>query len=101
MEAAALNFLQRLLETPSPSGFERPIQNHVREYLASCADEVRTDLHGNVIAVKNPGGKPRVVMLAGHYATRSACWCNTSTAKVSSTPSLLAAGMRRCSSANA
>ena len=65
MEAAALNFLQRLLDTPSPSGFERPIQNHVRQYLADCADEVRTDLHGNVIAVKNPAGTPRV-MLAGH-----------------------------------
>jgi Cellulase M and related proteins len=29
------------------------------------ADEVRTDVHGNVIAALNPDGKPRV-MLAGH-----------------------------------
>ena len=29
------------------------------------ADELRTDLHGNVIAVLNPGGSPRI-MLAGH-----------------------------------
>ncbi len=65
MEAAPLSFLQRLLDTPSPSGFERPIQNHVRQYLAEFADEVRTDLHGNVIAVKNPGAMLRV-MLAGH-----------------------------------
>lgn len=65
MDAAAQSFLERILATPSPSGFERPVQNHVRQYLADCADEVTTDLHGNVIAVKNPGGKPRV-MLAGH-----------------------------------
>jgi endoglucanase len=65
MEAAALEFLRRLLETPSPSGYERPVQEVVRGYVAGFADEVRTDLHGNVIAVKNPRGKLRV-MLAGH-----------------------------------
>jgi endoglucanase len=65
MEAAALDFLKRLLETPSPSGFERPVQDVVRAYVAEFADEVRTDLHGNVIAVKNPPGKLRL-MLAGH-----------------------------------
>lgn len=65
MNATAHDFLRRLLATPSPSGYEAPIQELVREYLADCADEVRTDLHGNVIAVKNPGGKLRV-MLAGH-----------------------------------
>jgi tetrahedral aminopeptidase len=65
MEAAALEFLKRLLETPSPSGFERPVQDVVRAYVADFADEVSTDLHGNVIAVKNPRGKLRL-MLAGH-----------------------------------
>ncbi|HEV3021880.1 MAG TPA: M42 family metallopeptidase [Pirellulales bacterium] len=65
MESAALEFFKRILETPSPSGFERPVQNLVRDYLAPIADRVTTDLHGNVIAVKNPEGRPRV-MLAGH-----------------------------------
>src|SRR5207302_6929299 len=58
-------FLKNLLETPSPSGFERPVQDVVRAWARSYADEVRTDRHGNVIAVRNPGGQPRV-MLAGH-----------------------------------
>lgn len=58
-------FLKRLLETPSPSGFERPVQNLVREYAAGFADRVTTDLHGNVIAVKNAGA-PLRVMFAGH-----------------------------------
>jgi putative aminopeptidase FrvX len=58
-------FFHRLLETPSPSGFEERIQQVVRDFAKPFADEVRTDLHGNVIAVKNPEGSPRI-MLDGH-----------------------------------
>ena len=65
MDAAPLDFLKQLLETPSPSGYEKPIQDVVRRYVAEFADRVTTDLHGNVIAVKNPDAKLRV-MLAGH-----------------------------------
>lgn len=65
MDSTAFDFFRQILETPSPSGFERPVQNLVRQYVADAADEVRADLHGNLIAVKNPGGKLRV-MLAGH-----------------------------------
>ncbi len=65
MDASAKTFFQRILETPSPSGYEQPVQNLVREYVGRFADEVTTDLHGNVIACCNPGAKLRV-MLAGH-----------------------------------
>jgi putative aminopeptidase FrvX len=65
MDAAAREFFIRLLETPSPSGYERPVQELVRDYVRSFADQVSTDLHGNVIAAKNPGAKLRV-MFAGH-----------------------------------
>jgi endoglucanase len=65
MHEASLSFLKSLLETPSPSGFERPVQELVRSWAKSYADEVRTDRHGNVIAVRNPEGQPRI-MLAGH-----------------------------------
>jgi putative aminopeptidase FrvX len=65
MEAAPFEFFRKLLDTPSPSGYERPIQDVVRKYVGSFADEVRTDLHGNVIASKNPGARLRV-MFAGH-----------------------------------
>ena len=54
MRDESLSFLQRLLETPSPSGFERPVQDVVREWVRPFADEVRTDRHGNVIAVRHP-----------------------------------------------
>jgi endoglucanase len=65
MQEDSLSFLKDLLHTPSPSGYERPIQDVVRSWARPLAEEVRTDRHGNVIAVRNPGGQPRI-MLAGH-----------------------------------
>lgn len=65
MEVQSKDFLKKLFATPSPSGFEEPIQAVIRDYIAPCADAVRTDVHGNVMAVKNPES-PFRVMLAGH-----------------------------------
>ncbi|HEY4313643.1 MAG TPA: M42 family metallopeptidase [Pirellulales bacterium] len=65
MDAAPLEFFKKILETPSPSGFEQPVQEIVRNYLKEYADKITTDLHGNVIAVKNPDAKVRL-MFAGH-----------------------------------
>jgi tetrahedral aminopeptidase len=65
MHDVSFDFLKQLLLTPSPSGYEQRIQEVVRTWARPFADEVRTDLHGNVIAVLNPGGSPRI-MLAGH-----------------------------------
>ena len=65
MDAQSLDFLKKLLHSPAPSGYERPIQEVVREYVGKFADDVNTDLHGNVIAAVNPNAK-RKVMLAGH-----------------------------------
>lgn len=65
MDSRAEAFLKQLLETPSPSGYEEKIQEVVRQYVADFADEVTTDLHGNLIVAKNPGAPIRV-MLAGH-----------------------------------
>jgi len=65
MEADSLQFLKDLMAAPSPSGFEQPAQKVVRERMQQFADEVRTDVHGNVIGVKNPDAAFRV-MLAGH-----------------------------------
>jgi endoglucanase len=65
MHEPSLVFLKQILETPSPSGYERPVQDIVREWARHYADEVRTDRHGNVIAAIHPNGQPRI-MLAGH-----------------------------------
>jgi endoglucanase len=65
------SFLQSLLETPSASGYEQQIQEVVRSWVRPFADEVHTDRHGNVVAVRYPAtGKGAAdhqrVMLAGH-----------------------------------
>ncbi len=65
MRNESLAFLEELVNAPSPSGFEQPAQAVAREYAGRFADDVRTDVMGNVIAAINPGGSPRV-MLAGH-----------------------------------
>jgi endoglucanase len=54
-----------LIETPSPSGYEGRIQEVVRQYAADFADQIEVDLHGNLIASRNPKA-PLRVMLAGH-----------------------------------
>ncbi|MDR1959741.1 MAG: M42 family metallopeptidase [Planctomycetaceae bacterium] len=58
-------FLKKIIQTPSPSGFEEDIQAVVREYMKPHASLIKTDVHGNVTAVKNPDA-PFRVMLAGH-----------------------------------
>ncbi|MCB0104528.1 MAG: hypothetical protein KDE53_01425, partial [Caldilineaceae bacterium] len=65
METQAHDFLKALLNAPSPSGYEEPAQAVVRDYVATFADEVKTDLHGNVIVGKNVDAPVRV-LLAGH-----------------------------------
>src|SRR5437763_16976736 len=69
MDDRAHAFLRQLLETPSPSGFEQPIQAVVRKYAGEFSDDVRTDAHGNVFVARFPEGRPADaprVMLAGH-----------------------------------
>lgn len=69
MEHSSHEFLRRILETPSPSGYEQPVQQVVREWASAFADEVRTDRHGNVFAIRHAQDRspdaPRI-MLAGH-----------------------------------
>ena len=61
----ALAFLEQMITTPSPSGFEEANAKNFRDYVSAFADEVTTDPLGSVIAAVNPTGSPRV-MLAGH-----------------------------------
>jgi endoglucanase len=65
MRDQSLEFLQRLLNTPSPPGHEARGQRVWLDYAATFADETFTDAHGNAVAVLNKGGSPRL-MLAGH-----------------------------------
>jgi len=65
MESTALEFFKQIVETPSPSGYESPVQEIVRQYAAGFADDVSTDVHGNVMAVRGAEA-PLRIMLAGH-----------------------------------
>lgn len=65
MEHNQQDFLEQLIESPSPSGYEQAVREQWREYTSDFADEVHSDVHGNVIAARNPDGQPRV-MFAGH-----------------------------------
>ncbi|MGD9126875.1 MAG: M42 family metallopeptidase [Planctomycetia bacterium] len=65
MKKKPLEFFKKMLNTPSPSGYEGPVQELVRNYAKDFADEIKTDVHGNVILCKNPDAPVRV-MLAGH-----------------------------------
>lgn len=65
MRKESLAFLEALVSTPSPSGFEQPVQRVIRDYVSPFADQVSVDVNGNLAAALNPDGYPRV-MLAGH-----------------------------------
>jgi endoglucanase len=65
IESESYEFLERLLDTPAPSGFEIAAARVWRAEAERIADRVEADVSGNSIAAINPGGTPRV-MLAGH-----------------------------------
>jgi len=65
MREKSLEFLRRLVNTPSPVGHEARGQRVWLDYAKKYADETFSDAYGNCVAVLNKGGSPRV-MLAGH-----------------------------------
>ncbi len=64
MDADRREFLQTLLETATPSGYERAGQRVWIDYVSAFADEVRTDAYGNAVAVLEGGDES--IALAGH-----------------------------------
>ena len=65
MRDESLQFLERLVNTPSPSGHEARGQRVWLDYVKPFADETFSDAYGNTVAVLNKGGSPRL-MLAAH-----------------------------------
>lgn len=59
-------FLKQLLETPSPTGYEVPVADVVRERLSGTADEIRTDVMGSVHALLKGNADGPSLMLAAH-----------------------------------
>ena len=65
MQDNAREFFEQAIATPSPSGYEERIQKVVRDYISPHADQVRVDVHGNLIAEIGNTEGPRL-MFAGH-----------------------------------
>ncbi|MFB6302867.1 MAG: M20/M25/M40 family metallo-hydrolase [Haloferacaceae archaeon] len=64
MDRRRRDFLDRLLTTATPSGFETHGQREWLEYVTEFADETRTDDYGNAVAV-HEGGGPEIAF-TGH-----------------------------------
>ena len=65
MDERRREFLDALLSTASPSGYETPGQRVWIDYVEGFADEVRVDDYGNAVAVREGTGDTAVA-LAGH-----------------------------------
>src|ERR1041384_6039010 len=65
MRDKSLNFLRKLVNTPSPVGHEVRGQRVWLDYVKRFADETFSDSYGNCVAILNKGGSPKI-MLAGH-----------------------------------
>jgi len=61
------SLIQKLVETPGPSGFEYQIRDVIREEIADFADDVRVDALGSLIARKGAKGEDGLrVMVSAH-----------------------------------
>lgn len=66
MRKESVNFLEKLLAAPSPSGYEQPAQRIFKEYVAPYC-QISSDVMGNVYGFIPGQGKDRPkVMLVGH-----------------------------------
>ena len=65
MRKESLEFLKAIVNVPSPSGYEEHAAEIYRQYCKDFADEIKTDVHGNVWAIANPKAEMKI-MLAGH-----------------------------------
>lgn len=65
LKKEAVDFLKSILASPSPSGFEKPVQKLWRAYTQPFSEKVYTDTQGNTIGIVNAKGTPKV-MFTGH-----------------------------------
>jgi putative aminopeptidase FrvX len=60
-------FIQQLVETPGPSGYESQVRDLVKKELEWLVDELHVDRLGNLIArLGTPGANGAKIMLAAH-----------------------------------
>ena len=61
------SLIQKLVETPGPSGFEYKIRDVIREVIGDAADDIRVDALGSLIARKGTKSEDGMrVMISAH-----------------------------------
>ena len=60
------DLIKRLTETYGPSGNEEPIREQIKKEIRGLGGEVKTDVLGNLIALKRGKGKGLKIMVAAH-----------------------------------
>ncbi|MFD1643087.1 M20/M25/M40 family metallo-hydrolase [Halohasta litorea] len=66
MDDTPRDFLEALLSTPSPSGYETDGQRVWIDYVSEFADDVWTDDYGNTVAVHEGSGDGPEIAFTGH-----------------------------------
>jgi endoglucanase len=66
MEDSARAFLEELIETAAPTGFETAGQRVWVDHVSAFADEVRTDAYGNAMAIHEGSGDGPAIAVTGH-----------------------------------
>lgn len=66
MNNKSLEFLEKLIDSMSPSGYEDEAAEVWQKEAHTFTKDVHYDVHGNSDVVINPGGYPRI-MFTGHY----------------------------------
>ena len=62
-----VDILRKLTDAVSVSGAEEDVSNVIREIIKDCADEIKNDALGNLIAVKKSGKEgAKKIMMAAH-----------------------------------
>ncbi|HPZ09050.1 MAG TPA: hypothetical protein PL110_13105 [Candidatus Eremiobacteraeota bacterium] len=64
IDKKAKKFLKELLKKPGLPGYELPAQNTWRNYVKNYSDDVISDYYYNAIASLNPGGHPKIMLIA-------------------------------------
>jgi putative aminopeptidase FrvX len=65
MNDSQKHFLISLIDTPSPSGFEEPVQQIWKNEVSTFCTDISRDIHGSLTATLNPG-KEKSILIVGH-----------------------------------
>ncbi|WP_185882594.1 M42 family metallopeptidase [Blattabacterium cuenoti] len=66
INAEDIKFLQKYLNSVSPSGYESESQNIWKNYIKNYVNKITTDLYGTVVGILNPNNSPYKLIIEAH-----------------------------------